>query len=144
MPAYRLYSITPKCNLSIGFISIMMRSKLRIKKNIKASTLLEALVALVILIVISSFVFLILNNVNRNSNIGLKARAYNETNNIFYTSLADSDFKEQLYDFKNFEVLRIATYSPWNSELLEFKVTARCKQGRLLVEKKRLVLIPDK
>jgi hypothetical protein len=104
----------------------------------------EALVALVILLSISSFIFLIVNNVNRNSNVSLKARAFNEVNNIFYISLADEDYQEQTYDYKTFVVIRVATYSDWDSKLLEFKVTARSKQGRLIVEKKRLVLIPDK
>jgi len=110
-------------------------------RNLKASSLIEALIALVILIIITSFILLIMNNVNNRSNIGLKTRAFNEVNNIFNHSLSSKDFSERRIDCKNFIITCQASEFEESKKLLVFKVTAVNNKGIAILSKQRLVKV---
>ncbi|MHC1705774.1 MAG: hypothetical protein AB9846_17870 [Tenuifilaceae bacterium] len=109
------------------------------QRFLKASSLVEALVALVILIIITTFILLIMNNVNSRSNVGLRTRAFNEVNNIFNLSLKDEDFSERKIDFKNFYITCQTTSSLETEKLAIFKVSAFFSNNRLMFSKQRMV-----
>ena len=117
-----------------------MMKLLRIKaKYLKASSLIEAITALVILIIITSFILLIMNNVNSRSNVGLRTRAFNEVSNVFNLSLKEEDYSERKVDFKNFYITCQLTSSSETEKLAVFKVLAFFSNDKLMFSKQRLV-----
>jgi len=108
-------------------------------KSLKASSLIEALIALVILIIITTFILLIMNNVNNRSNIGLKTRAINEVNNIFNLSLKEEDYSDRKIDFKNFYITCQTNICLESDKLTTFKVSAFFSNDKLMFSKQRLV-----
>lgn len=106
---------------------------------LRASSLIEALIALVILIIITTFILLIMNNVNNKSNVGLKTRAFNEVNNIFNQSMKDNDFSDRNIDFKNFYITCQTVSFLESEKLMVFNVSAFYSKGRLIISKQRLV-----
>jgi len=113
--------------------------KIVISKYLRASSLIEALIALVILIIITTFILLIMNNVNNRSNVGLKTRAFNEVNNIFSRSVKDDDYSERSFDFKNFYITCQSYEYTETDKLIVFKVSAFYSDGKMLLSKQRLV-----
>jgi len=107
--------------------------------SLKASSLIEALIALVILIINTTFILLIMNNVNNKSNVGLKTRAFNEVNNIFSNSLKEDDFTDRNIDFKNFYITCQSKNCIETEKLIVFKVSAFYSNGKLILSKQRLV-----
>lgn len=118
---------------------MVLCSKIFLKSKIKASSLIEALIALVILIIITAFIMLIMSNVNNRSNVGLKTRAFNEVNNIFNQSIQEKDYTERDFDFKNFKVSCNTNKYDGSDKLIVFKVTAFYSNGKQLLSKQRLV-----
>lgn len=113
--------------------------KARNIKWLKASSLIEALFALVILTIITTFILLIMSNVNNKSNVGLKTRAFNEVNNIFNRSIRDKNYSERSIDFKNFYVSCQANEYIESDKLIVFKVSAFYSNGKIILSKQCLV-----
>lgn len=113
----------------------------RLKYKLKSSTLIEAIVALALLASITAIIFLVINNVNRGSNVGLKVRAFNEVNNIFNISLLEEDYSHKDFDYKTFYVLRKAEYSDFSEKLIVLSVTAYYTDGPQIARKQRLIRI---
>ncbi len=113
----------------------------KLQYKLKSSTLIEAIVALALLASITAIIFLVINNVNRGSNIGLKVRAFNEVNNIFNISLLEEDYSQKEFDYKTFYVLRKAEYSDFSEKLIVLSVTAFYTDGPQIARKQRLVRI---
>lgn len=113
----------------------------RLQYKLKSSTLIEAIVALALLASITAIIFLVINNVNRGSNVGLKVRAFNEVNNIFNISLLEEDYSHKKFDYKTFYVLRKAEYSDFYEKLIVLSVTAYYTDGPQIARKQRLVRI---
>lgn len=123
----------------VFIVFMVFCSEIIIKSKVRASSLIEALIALVILIIITTFIMLIMSNVNNRSNVGLKTRAFNEVNNIFNQSIQDKDYTERDFDFKNFKVTCNANKYSDSDKLIVFKVTAFYSNGKVLLSKQRLV-----
>lgn len=117
---------------------ILLKKILR-TRTVKASSLIEALIALVILIIITTFIMLIMNNVNNRSNVGLKTRVFNEVNNIFNQSIQNKDYSERNFDFKNFNITCNSYKYDDSEKLIVFKVVAFYSNGKVLLNKQRLV-----
>lgn len=115
----------------------------RLEYKLKSSTLIEAIVALALLASITAIIFLVINNVNRGSNVGLKVRAFNEVNNIFNISLLEEDYSHKEFDYKNFYVIRKAEYSDFTEKLIVLSVTAYNANGPQIARKQRLVRIEE-
>lgn len=110
------------------------------KRALRGSTLMEALVAMFILVTISSLVFLSLARINRNTNVGLRVRATYTVNDLFYISLKEREAGNYRYDYPNFSVQRIAKPLLNQKKTSLLKVVAKDKQGRLLAEKKCIIV----
>lgn len=113
----------------------------KLQYKLKSSTLIEAIVALALLASITAIIFLVINNVNRGSNVGLKVRAFNEVNNIFNISLLEEDYSHKEFDYKTFYVLRKAEYSDFSEKLIVLSVTAYYTDGPQIARKQRLIRI---
>lgn len=114
-----------------------------LKYKLKSSTLVEAVVALALLASITAIIFLVINNVNRGSNVGLKVRAFNEVNNIFNISLLEEDYSNKEFDYKTFYVLRKAEYSDFSEKLIVLSVTVYYANGPQIARKQRIVRVNE-
>jgi len=114
-----------------------------LKYKLKSSTLVEAVVALALLASITAIIFLVINNVNRGSNVGLKVRAFNEVNNIFNISLLEDDYSPREFNYTNFYVIRKAESSDINEKLIVLSVTAYYANGPQIARKQRIVRVNE-
>lgn len=117
---------------------------INLKFKLKSSTLIEAIVALALLASITAIIFLIINNVNRRSNVGLKVRAFNELNNIYNISLLEEEYSTKTFDYSNFYVVRKSESSDYTESLISFSVTAFYKNGPQIARRQRLVRYNEK
>lgn len=114
-----------------------------LKYKLKSSTLVEAVVALALLVSITAIIFLVINNVNRGSNVGLKVRAFNEVNNIFNISMLEDDYSTREFNYTNFYVIRKAESSDINEKLIVLSVTAYYANGPQIARKQRIVRVNE-
>jgi len=114
-----------------------------LKYKLKSSTLVEAVVALALLASITAIIFMVINNVNRGSNVGLKVRAFNEVNNIFNISMLEDDYSTREFNYTNFYVIRKAESSDINEKLIVLSVTAYYANGPQIARKQRIVRVNE-
>lgn len=114
-----------------------------LKYKLKSSTLVEAVVALALLASITAIIFLVINNVNRGSNVGLKVRAFNEVNNIFNISMLEDDYSTREFNYTNFYVIRKTESSDINEKLIVLSVTAYYANGPQIARKQRIVRVNE-
>lgn len=104
------------------------------------STLMESLVAMFLLVFLSSLVFVSLSRINRAANVGLRVRAAYTVNDLFYLSLYEKDATSFRYDYSNFYVVRTSQIHDRAEKIRLLQVRAFDKQGRILARKRRLVV----
>lgn len=115
-----------------------------IQQSLAASTLIEALIALTLLVTISTFALLIFSNVNSSGiNIAFKVRVYSDVGNVFYNSIKDKDYQETEYKYSRYTVMKRATYVDDRGKLLLLEVVAYFNNGREIIRKQRYVINPD-
>lgn len=112
-------------------------------KKAKASTLVEAIVAMVIITAVFFIAMLILTNITARNNPMLRFRAYSEALNTISNSLATGDFDNEEWQLEGLYVEKqILPYKEYKDlRILEVKVTDI--RNQILVERKELVIIPE-
>jgi len=101
---------------------------------------MESIVAMFLLILISSIVFISLVRMNRSSNLGMRTRASYTVNDLYYLSLQEKNYEPYRFDYKNFYVLRENTPYANSDKLSILKLTAHHPNGRLILKKQVLVI----
>jgi competence protein ComGC len=112
-------------------------------RKIQGSTLIESIVAMVIITVSFGVALLILSNISGKNNPQLKFKAYSEAQNTINNSIITSNFidedwqKEGLYieklilPYHEYEGLRVIEVKVFNNS------------GKLLIDRKDLIKIPE-
>lgn len=112
-------------------------------KKIQASTLVETIVAMVIITVIFSIALLIIANIAGRKNPQLRFKAYSEAQNTINNSLSTADFEDEEWQEDGlFIEKRILRYKEYN-DLRILDVSIYDNKNRLLVEKKELIKIAN-
>jgi len=110
-------------------------------KKVRASTLVETIVAMLIITFVFSIGFLIIMNLSKNSNNSLKTKAYFLTNEILVSTKSKKQFFDQDFDFGNITIKRTVSEYQNNEELYQLNLKALDLNNHKLFEQNELLII---
>ena len=110
-------------------------------RKLKASTLVETIIAMLIVTIAFSLALLLMINISRSSNNSLKTKAYFLANNILVQTKAEKTYLDQEFNFGNVVIKKTVTEYENNEELFQLNVSAYDKQNHKLFEQNELVII---
>ena len=109
------------------------------KKKIKGSTLIEVLVAMVIVLVVYSIAMMIFLNIKRSANTGLKSIALLELDNVVIETKKKFSFIDEDYKTESFVIKKKISPYGKNNDLRVLSVEVVDLAGRLITERKEIV-----
>lgn len=110
-----------------------------LKKRLRASTLIEVVVAMLIAAICFSLAFAILGRLGTQTTGYTRTSAEREVNNLLDQSLLEKNFINDEITFDDFYISKSVENYPAGRDLLQIKVTAFKLNGDTLTESKRLV-----
>ena len=116
-----------------------MYIKQKIFQKIQASTLIEAIVAMLIVTIIFALAMVLMANISKNSNNSIKTKAYLLTNQIYQQTKAQKSYIDQEYNFENVHIKKTITPVKDNDELYLLTITARNKLNYKLTERNEII-----
>lgn len=111
----------------------------RLTKKIAASTLIEVLIAMVIVIVIYGIAMMIFLNVQKSSNTALKTLALLELEKVVIETKKKFTFIDEEYKTENLEIKKKISVYQKCSELRELSFEVFDLSGKLIIERKELI-----
>ncbi len=118
-----------------------MQFKLRLSHKIQASTLVETIVAMLIITITFSMAFLIILNISKNSNNSLRTKAYFATSNVMVQTVSEKEYYDQDFTFGNITVKRIVSEYEKYDELFQINYSAYNSRNQKLFEQNELIII---
>ena len=112
-------------------------------KMIKASTLIEAIVAMVIITISLGFSFSIISDISRTYGPQLKLRAVTEGQNMIKEINGTSYIEDEDRDMEGLHIERRVYVYRLCNDLQVVEVTIYDKDGMILSENKKLIEVPE-
>jgi len=109
--------------------------------KIKASTLVEALVAMVIILIIYGIGLTIFINVNKSSANRLKIEAYLQLEDIVAKTKKEARYLDETYDLENLKVEKKITKYDNNNSLNVLQIKILSKENKLLAEHREIIKV---
>jgi len=109
--------------------------------KVRASTLVETIVAMLIITIVFSMAFLIFLNISKNSNNAIKTKAYFLASDILVKTISEKQYFDSDYNFGNVIIKRIVTEYHKNDELFQLNITAFDFKNHKLFEQNKLIII---
>jgi len=109
--------------------------------NLKASTLTEAIIAMVIIAIISGLALMTFISISSSNNSQLKILALYEIENIITQSHIEQIWDDEEFEIENILITRIVENYSNQRNLKSVSYKAITKQGKFLLERKELILI---
>ncbi|MBS1635861.1 MAG: type II secretion system protein [Bacteroidetes bacterium] len=112
-----------------------------LKKRIQASTLLETLIAIVLILVCFSIATVVLVNIMQSDNGRMKLHARTELEALYIKTMEEKTFIDEDVEFDTFSIHK--TISPYQDspDLYLLALTATSKNAQVLDEFKKLILV---
>jgi Tfp pilus assembly protein PilV len=117
-------------------------NKYFLRSYVRASTLIEVTVALVIISMVFSLAIMIYLNIQRTGFSSTKLMYAMMLEEAYSSTQRLSDFTTKEYDYEDIIIYQQIERHAVNSELTIVHLEARNKEGKLLVEKKHLFYAP--
>jgi hypothetical protein len=111
-------------------------------KTLKASTLIEVIVAMVILLIIYSMVIITFLNFSGENNISNKSRALILLENVSNTTKSTFCFIDKEFSFENIDVKQTILPYKGNDNLRTLKLEAISNSGKTILSKNEIIAIP--
>jgi hypothetical protein len=111
--------------------------------KIHASTLVETIVAMVIISITFAVAFFILSAITGKSDPQLKLRACTEIQNVIYNSISKKDFRDEKWDNEGLHFEKVVLPFRDYDSLRILEVKAHNNSGRLLVVRKELIKLQE-
>ena len=115
--------------------------KIKIFNRLKASTLIEAIISMLIVTIAFSFALVLILNISKNSNNSLKTKAYILANDVLVQTKAENEFLDEEFNHGNIVIKRSVTEYGENEELFQLNIAAYDLQNRILYEQNELIII---
>lgn len=119
-------------------------SKIKLFKLINASTLVETIIAMLIVTIAFSLALILMISISKNSNNSLKTKAYMLANDVLVQTKAEKSYIDQEYAFGNIVIKKTVTEYENNEELFQLNVSAYDLKNFKLVEQNELIIIEKK
>lgn len=111
----------------------------KINKKLRASTLIEVLVAMVIIIVVYSIFLVMILNIKKSFNTTPRIAALLETENILFETKQKFLFINEDYKTENFLIKKTINQYMKCKELRELKFEVFDLNGKLILERQELI-----
>ena len=111
------------------------------KRKLKSSTLVETIIAMLIVTIAFSMAMVLMLNISKNSNNSLKTKAYILANDVLVKTKAEKTYFDQEFDYGNIIIKKTLTEYENNEELFQLKVLAFDSRNRKLFEQNELLII---
>lgn len=113
----------------------------KLTHKLKASTLIEALVAMIIIVVIYTIGLTIFINVNKANNNRLKIEAFLQLEDIVANTKKEARYLDETYDLNNMKIEKIITKYDNNNNLNLLQIKVLTKDNKLLAEHREVVKV---
>jgi competence protein ComGF len=113
----------------------------KLTHKIKSSTLIEALVAMVIIILVYAIGLTIFINVNKSNNNRLKIEAFLVLEDIVTNTKKEAKYIDEIYDLENLKIEKKITKYENNNSLNILQIKVLSKDNKLLAEHREIVKI---
>lgn len=113
-------------------------------RKFRASTLVETIVAMLIVTIAFSLALMLMVNISKSSNNSLKTKAYFLANNIWVQTKAEKTYLDQEFIYGNVVIKKTITAHDQIEELFWLNVSAYDDRNHLLFEQNELVIIEKK
>lgn len=115
-----------------------------VQHKVRASTLIETITALIIISMVFGFATLIYLNVQRSALSSKKISSQIMIDQIYNNIRFDNEMLPLTeHDFNDLTVYQFANKHPESGSLVVLRYEARDKTGKLLLETKKIVYVPD-
>jgi type II secretory pathway pseudopilin PulG len=110
----------------------------KLAKSIKGSTLIEVLVAMILIVTTISFFFLSVSNIKKTFNIDFRTYALTIINSQLQNidSLVEGD---DIITYPSIKLIKTITAYNNNSRLFEIHISAISQDGGIVLEEKRII-----
>jgi len=113
-------------------------------RKVIASTLVEAIIAMLIVTIAFSMALVLMLNISKNSNNSLKTKAYILANDIMVKTKSEKLYFDQEFDYGNITIKKTVAEYENNEELFQLKVSAFDSRDHKLFEQNELLIIEKK
>ena len=113
-------------------------------RKVISSTLVEAIVAMLIVTIAFSMALVLMLNISKNSNNSLKTKAYILANDIMVKTKSEKLYFDQDFDYGNIIIKKTVTEYENSEELFQLKVSAFDSRNHKLFEQNELLIIENK
>ena len=113
----------------------------QLNQKLKASTLVEAIIAMLIITVTFSLGLLLMLNISKNSNNSLKTKAYILANDVLVKSKSENLYLDQEYNYGNITIKKAVSEYENNEELFQLNISAFDSRNYKLFEQNELIII---
>ncbi len=108
-----------------------------------ASTLVEAIIAMLIITIAFSMAMVLMLNISKNSNNSLKTKAYILANDIMVQTKSEKSYIDQEFNYGNIIVKKIVSEYENNEELFQLNISAYDSRNHKLFEQNELIIIEN-
>ena len=112
-----------------------------ISKRIRASTIVESIIAILIVTIAISLALVLIINIGKNSNNSLKTKAYILANDMLVQTKAENEFLDEEFNYGNLIIKRTVNEYEKNEELFQLNIIAYDLKNTILYEHNELIII---
>lgn len=110
-------------------------------KKVEASTLVEAIIAMLIITIAFSMALVLMLNLSKNSNNSLKTKAYILANDVLVKTKSENTYFDQEFEYGNITIKKTIVEYENNEELFQLNVSAFDSRNYKLFEQNELIII---
>jgi prepilin-type N-terminal cleavage/methylation domain-containing protein len=110
----------------------------KLKNKVKGLTLVEVLVAITLIATVISFFFLSVENINKTFNVDLKTYALTVVDSCLQ-DMDSSYYSDETIDYPSFKIRKLVGEYNHNPELFTVSISAYSNDGKLLINKQRIL-----
>lgn len=111
-----------------------------VARNVKAATLLETLVAMIIVLIGFSISIMIYINVIKSNSAGLKIKANMAAEAMKRECIRTKSFIDEEKEYDQFVLVKTAEKYDKNERLVVLRIVAKTKKGRKLFDRREMVV----
>jgi hypothetical protein len=128
----------------INYFCLSVRTKNRIFDfKVKASTLVESIIAMLIVTIVFSMALVLMLNISKNSNNSLKTKAYILANDVLVKTKSEKSYFDQEFNYGNILIKKTVAEYENNEELFFLNISTYDLRNHKLFEQNELIIIEN-
>lgn len=111
--------------------------------KVKASTLVESIIAMLIVTIVFSMALVLMLNISKNSNNSLKTKAYILANDVLVKTKSEKSYLDQEFNYGNITIKKMLVEYENNEELFLLNISTYDLRNHKLFEQNELIIIEN-